>query len=147
MQHRISHTIQISNTWIYVHITNSLGSEWLTPGPNDGQKRGTDLQKNPRGTETSEKIHKALLSSDAEKTWGPRFASITTWLFLRVFCVSLLESIYTNQSTLPKHGEHIYHLKHAHKQTSDLIAKYYFVHLDQFILSHTLRGLKHMEFY
>ena len=23
MQHRISHTIQISNTWIYVHITNS----------------------------------------------------------------------------------------------------------------------------
>jgi hypothetical protein len=23
MQHRISHTIQISNIWIYVHITNS----------------------------------------------------------------------------------------------------------------------------
>jgi hypothetical protein len=30
MQHIISHTIQISNTWIYVHITNSHKSKYIS---------------------------------------------------------------------------------------------------------------------
>jgi hypothetical protein len=30
MQHKISHTIQISNTWIYVHITNSHKSKYIS---------------------------------------------------------------------------------------------------------------------
>jgi hypothetical protein len=30
MQHRISHTIQISNTWIHVHITNSHKSKYIS---------------------------------------------------------------------------------------------------------------------
>nr|ACL54536.1 unknown [Zea mays] len=30
MQHRISHTIQISNTWIYVHITISHKSKYIS---------------------------------------------------------------------------------------------------------------------
>ena len=130
-----------------VQTSETLGSEWLTPGPNDGQKRGTDLKKTREGQKLQKKYTRLFWVPMQKKLEDPgSLASQPGYFCVRSVFPYLRAYIPINQPC--PNMESIYTiLKHAHKQTSDLIAKYYFVHLDQFILSHTLRGLKHMEFY